>query len=244
MQQSFDQGKKELTDESLRLAVPNSEKPFYILCDASNYGIGATLLQKNQFGKMGLVSADSRLFSTTEHRLSAILRECSAIIYALSEYEFFIKGSKHPVILYTDHKPILSLFNQKNKPNHRVYKFQLILMKFTNLHIVRTEGKNLSLPDLLSRSLTTTTQDENRLRTVEIPEKIKFFITHNPNTQPIQCNYAVSKKYINSVSTDINVESTHFPIYLQIKNNYFKVQLENDLYLPFHIMNFIPKRNQ
>ena len=57
-------------------------------------------------------------------------------------------------------------------------------------------------------------------------------MTHNQNTQPIQCHYAVSKKYINSVSTDTHVESLHFPIYLQIKNNYFKVQLKNNLYLP------------
>ena len=155
LQQTFDRVKKELTDGTLRLANPNSEKPFYILCDASNYGIGAALLQKNQFGKLELVLANSRLISTTELRLSTILRECSAIIYALSEYEFLIQGSKHPIILYTDHKPILFLFTQKNKPNHRVYKFQLILMKFPNLYIVWTEGKNLSLPDLLSRSLAT-----------------------------------------------------------------------------------------
>ena len=105
-------------------------------------------------------------------------------------------------------------------------------MKIPNLHMVWTEGKNLSLQDLLSISLTTTTQDEHRLRTVEIPDSIKFFVTHNQNTQPIECNYAVSKEYINSVTTDTNLESPHFPIYLQIKDNYFKVQLENDLYLP------------
>ena len=105
-------------------------------------------------------------------------------------------------------------------------------MKFSKLHIVWTKGKNLSLPDLLSRSLTTTTQDEHRLRTVEIPESFKFFMTHNLNTQPIQSNYAVSKEYINSVSESTSTEPIHFPIYLQIKNNYFKVQLDNDLYLP------------
>ena len=105
-------------------------------------------------------------------------------------------------------------------------------MKFPNLHIVWTEVKNFSLPDLLSRSLTTTTQDEHRLRTVEIPDSIKFFMTHNQNTQPKQYHYAVSKKYVNSVSTDTAVESLHLPIYLQIKDNYFIVQLENDLHLP------------
>ena len=57
-------------------------------------------------------------------------------------------------------------------------------------------------------------------------------MTRNQNTQTIQCNYALSKEYINSVSTDTHVESPHFPIYLQNKDNYFKVQLENDLYLP------------
>ena len=64
---------------------------------------------------MELVSAHSRLFSTTELRLSTILSECSAIIYALSEHEFLIQGSKHPIILYTDDKPILFLFTQKKQ---------------------------------------------------------------------------------------------------------------------------------
>ena len=59
------------------------------------------------------------------------MRECTAIIHTLTEYEFLILGSKHP----TDHKPIIFLFTQKSNPNYRVYRFQLILMKFSNLHI-------------------------------------------------------------------------------------------------------------
>ena len=137
---------------------------------------------------MELVSANSRLFSATELRLSTILRECSVIIYALSEYEFLIQGSKHPIILYNDHKPILCLFTQKI---NRVYKLQLILMKFPNLHILWTEGKNLSLPDLLSRSLTTTTQDGHTLRTVETPESFKFC-----DAQPNCTTYTVSLRCI------------------------------------------------
>ena len=49
LQQTFDRVKKELTDGTLCLAIPNSGKSFYVLCDASNYGIGAALLQINQF---------------------------------------------------------------------------------------------------------------------------------------------------------------------------------------------------
>ena len=114
-------------------------------------------------------------------------------------------------------------------------------MNIPNLHIVWTEEKKFLLPNLLSRSLTTTIQDEHRLRTVEIPESFKLFMTHKQNTQPIQCHYAVSKEYINLVSTDTHVESPHFPIYLQIKHKYFKVQLANGLYLPVSYYEFKTK---
>ena len=66
-------------------------------------------------------------------------------------------------------------------------------------------------------------------------------MTHNQNTQPIQCHYSVSKEYINLISTDTYVESSHFPIYLQIKDNYFKVQSENDLYIPVSYHKFKTK---
>ena len=65
------------------------------MCDASNFGIGATLLQShNGTNKMNLISANSRLFTQAELRLSTLMRECTAIIYTLTEYEFLILGSK------------------------------------------------------------------------------------------------------------------------------------------------------
>ena len=44
--ETLDRVKKELTYSTQRLPIPNSENFFYILCDASNYGIAAALLQK------------------------------------------------------------------------------------------------------------------------------------------------------------------------------------------------------
>ena len=66
-------------------------------------------------------------------------------------------------------------------------------------------------------------------------------MTHNQNTQPIQCHYAVLKENIKSISTDAHVKSPHFPIYLQIKDNYFKIQFENNLYLPISYYEFQTK---
>ena len=145
--------KREITDGALRLAIPNififSPMPPITVLEPHLY-------KKNQFGKMELVSANSSLFSTTELRLSTNLCECSSIIYEFLEYEVLMQGSKHPIVLYTDHKTILFLFTQK-KPNHRNYKFPLILMKFPNLHIVWTEGKK----SFTSRSTQSLTDDNN-----------------------------------------------------------------------------------
>ena len=101
------------------------------MCDASNFGIGAALLQSHSStNKMNLISANSRLFTQAELRLSTLMRECTAIIYTLTEYEFLILGSKRQTVHFTDHKPIIFLVTQKSNPNHRVYRSQLFLMKF------------------------------------------------------------------------------------------------------------------
>ena len=71
------------------------------MCDASNFGIGAALPQShNGTDKMNLISANSRLFTQAELKLYALMRECTAIIYTLTEYEFLILGSKHPTVFF------------------------------------------------------------------------------------------------------------------------------------------------
>ena len=145
------------------------------MCDASNFGIGAALLQSHSVTNiMNLISAYSQLFTQAELRLSTLMRECTALIYTLTEYEFLILGSKQPTIFFTDHKPIIFLFTQKSNPNHKVFRFQLILMKFPNLHIIWTAGKNLALPETLSKN--TPPELLTQKTTAEIPKNIKFYL--------------------------------------------------------------------
>ena len=47
---------------------------------------------------MNLISATSRLFTQAELRLSTPMRECTAILYTPTEYEFLILGSKNPTV--------------------------------------------------------------------------------------------------------------------------------------------------
>ena len=218
-QTRFEEIKKLLT-EQISNTIPDPDQPFYAMCDASNFGIGAALLQShNGTNKMNLISANSRLFTQAELRLSTLMRECTAIIYTLTEYEFLILGSKHPTVLFTDHKPIIFLFTQKSNPNHRVYRFQLILMKFPNLHIVWTAGKNLALPDTLSRN--TPPELLTRKTTVEIPKNIKFYLAENETSPRLECKYAVKTDIEQSQINNLQ----HFPLYLDCQNNHYEVDL-------------------
>ena len=190
------------------------------MCDASNFGIGATLLQSHSVtNKMNLISANSRLFTQAELRLSTLIRECTAIIYTLTEYEFLILGSQHPTVLFTDHKRIMFRFTQKSNPNHRVYRFQLIRMKFPNIHIVWTAGKNLVLPDRLSRN--TPPELLTRKTTVEIPKNIKFYFAKDETSPRLECKYAVKTDIDQSQINNLQ----HFPLYLDCQNNHYEVDL-------------------
>ena len=95
-------------------------------------------------------------------------------IYILAEYELLILGSQHSTVLFTDHKPISFLFTQKSNPNHRVLRFQLILMKFQNLLIVWIAGKTIALHDTFCRN--TPPEMITQKLTVAIPQNIKFFL--------------------------------------------------------------------
>ena len=177
-------------------------------------------------------------------RLSTLIRECSAIVFALTEYEFLLTGSSHPTVLFTDHKPIIYLFTQKNKPNHRVYRFQLILMKFPNLLIIWTEGKNLALPDLLSRTIDEEHFTKTRNITVELPENIKFFFAKTPFANKLECKYSICNNtndentdrthypILANNTSDKNTDRTHYPILAKIHNNYFEINIDKNEYHP------------
>ena len=59
-------------------------------------------------------------------------------------------------------------------------------MKF---RIVWIAGKNLALPDTLSRN--TPPELSTRKRTVEIPQNIKIFLAKDETSPRLQCKYAV-----------------------------------------------------
>ena len=69
-QTRFEEIKKLLTEQSSN-TIPDPNQPFYAMCGASNFSIGAALLQSHSgTNKLNLISANSRFFAQAELRLS------------------------------------------------------------------------------------------------------------------------------------------------------------------------------
>ena len=193
-QKRFQEKKTHLTKQ-ISNTIPDPDKPFYVKCDASNFGIGAALFKSLKgTNKMNFISTNSRLFTQAELRLSTFMSECTAMKYTLTENKFLILGSKHPTVLFTDHKTIIFLFTQKSNPNHRIYRFQLMLVKFPSLNIVWTGGKNLALPDTLSQN--TLPELIIRKTTVEITQNLKFFLAKDETSPRSEFKYAIKPTLI------------------------------------------------
>ena len=140
---------------------------------------------------MKLISANSRIFTQAELRPSTLMRECIAITYTLTEYEFLILGSKHSTLLITDHKPITFLFTQKSNPNHRVYRFSTNFNKIPKpTYSLDSRKKNLALPDTPSRN--TPLELLSRKTKVEIPQNIEFSLAKYETSPTLQGKYAVN----------------------------------------------------
>ena len=69
--------------------------------------------------------------------------------------------------------------------SHWVYRFQLSWMKFPNLHINWKAGKNLALPDTISKN--TPLELLTRKTTVEIPLNIKIFLAKDETSPQLEC---------------------------------------------------------
>ena len=92
-------------------------------------------------------------------------------------------------------------------------------MKFPNLHIVWTAGKNLALPDTLSRN--TPPELLTRKTTVEIPQNINFYLAKDETSPRLECKYAVKTDIDQSQINNLQ----HFPLYLDCQNNHYEVEL-------------------
>lgn len=132
------------------LAMYDSNKDTKVSADASSYGLGGVLLQKNE-EEWKPVAYASRSLTPTEQRYAQVEKEALGLTWACERFRDFLIGKQF--CLETDHKPLLSLLGAQalDLLPPRIQCFRMRLMHYS-YSIVYAPGKSLWTADTLSRS--------------------------------------------------------------------------------------------
>ena len=142
---------KEAVSRSPVLALFNPSLDTTVSADASSYGLGAVLLQRQADGERRPVAYASRAMTPTEQRYAQIEKEALAITWACDRFTDYLMGLQFHV--ETDHKPLVPLFGNKRLDELplRVQRFRMRMMRYT-FSISHVPGKDLVMADTLSRA--------------------------------------------------------------------------------------------
>ena len=141
------------TSPVLALYDPSFET--IVSADASSYGLGAVLLQRQPEGELKPVAYISRSMTPTEQRYAQIEKEALALTWACERFSNYLIGLDFHI--QTDHKPLVPLFSSKalEQLPLRVQRFRLRMMRY-RFTISHVPGKDLIVADMLSRAPTST----------------------------------------------------------------------------------------
>lgn len=131
------------------LAAPSFDRPFKLAVDASDTGVGAVLLQEGLDNIDHPVSFFSKKLDRHQKWYSTIEKEALALIMALEHFQVYVSSACAPVMVFTDHNPLVFLHRMRNK-NRRLMSWSLRLQEY-NIEIIHISGKENVLADALSR---------------------------------------------------------------------------------------------
>ena len=147
-QKAFDALKQAMTAAPV-LAHPDPQRQWTVQTDASGMAIGGVLSQKQDDGTVRPVAYWSHKLNSAERNYSATERELMAIVKATEHWRVYLHGSPHPVLLLSDHKPLVYL-NGKAELGMRLARWMEALCDLT-FEIGYVKGKDNAAADALSR---------------------------------------------------------------------------------------------
>uniref|UniRef100_A0A3P8TBN5 ribonuclease H n=1 Tax=Amphiprion percula TaxID=161767 RepID=A0A3P8TBN5_AMPPE len=142
---------KEILSSPEVLAQYSNTADTRVAADASPYGVGAVLTQKQSDGTWRPVTYISRGLTDTERRYAQIEKEALAVTWSCERLSSYLMGLQFTLI--TDHKPLVPLLSTRGLDDlpPRILRFRLRLLRFS-FEIIHVPGKNLVTADALSRA--------------------------------------------------------------------------------------------
>lgn len=136
---------KKLIKNSPHLSAFDDKNPIKLQCDASQFGLGACLLQN---GKP--VAFYSRSLNDAEQRYAQIEKEMLSIVFACKKFHNYVYGRQF--LVETDHKPLVAIMEKPlcGIPSARLQRLRIKLLPY-NLTLHYLPGKYMYIADVLSR---------------------------------------------------------------------------------------------
>ncbi|RVW13079.1 Retrovirus-related Pol polyprotein from transposon opus [Vitis vinifera] len=141
---SFDQLKPFLTTTPI-VRAPNWQLPFEVMCDASDFAIGAVLGQRED-GKAYVIYYASKTLNKAQRNYTTTEKKLLAIVFALDKFRAYLVGSF--IIVFTDHSALKYLLT-KQDAKARLIRWILLLQEF-DLQIRDKKGVENVVADHLS----------------------------------------------------------------------------------------------
>lgn len=181
-QQTAFEKTKEMLIKSPVLTLFNPNLETTVSADASSFGLGAVLLQKQSDGENKPVAYISRSMTSTEQRYAQIEKEALAFTWACERLSDYLIGLKFHI--WTDHKPLVPLFSTKHLEEMpiRVQRFRLRMMRY-DFSISHVPGKQLLIADALSRSTSQDPTDDDESFHQEGNAYIQLIMQYLPATE-------------------------------------------------------------
>ena len=107
-QQSFETIIDLLTSAPI-MQSPDWSLPFELMCDASDYAVGAVLGQRKE-GKPYVIYYASRTLNSAQMNYTTTEKELLAVIFALDKFRSYLIGS--PSVVFSDHAAIRYLMSK------------------------------------------------------------------------------------------------------------------------------------
>nr|GEX06060.1 reverse transcriptase domain-containing protein [Tanacetum cinerariifolium] len=136
---------EKLTEAPILIA-PNWDQPFELMCDASDYAIGA-ILGKRVEKHFRPIHYASKTMNQPETNYTTTEKEMLAVVYAFEKFRSYLIMNKS--IVYTDHSALKYLFAKKDT-KVRLLRWILLLQEF-DFKVIDTKGAENYDADHLSR---------------------------------------------------------------------------------------------
>ena len=180
-QRAFTEVKEALVTSPV-LSLFDQSRETVVSADASSYGLGAVLLQRQPDRELKPISYISRSLTPTEQRYAQIEKEALAFTWACERFADYLLGLEFHI--HTDHKPLVPLFGSKNLEELpiRVQRFRLRMMRY-NYTISHVPGESLHVADTLSRAPCSDAVDPDILLQQETAAYVNLLVQSLPATE-------------------------------------------------------------